>query len=61
MISSIYTSPGEKEHHDGDPEVGGGGVDPHLDGQGLEEGEWVGRRRELLLVEDADTWRLCDR
>ena len=43
-----YTS--QEEHGDGHPEIGRGGVDPDLDGEGLEEGEWAGWRRKLLLV-----------
>ena len=43
MKSKVYwghtTLPGQQEHKDGDPEVGCGHVDPHIQRQGGEEGE----------------------
>ena len=50
VLPLVGSDPGQEEHGDGDPQVGRRGVDPHLDGERLEEGERTGRRRKLFLV-----------
>ena len=46
--------PGEYEEQDGDPEVGKDHVDPHVHRQRRQEGEEVGRRGRLLLVQNSN-------
>ena len=48
--------PGEKEHENGNPEVGRRHVDPDVQGQGLKEGEEVGGRRVFLLEQNSDAY-----
>ena len=54
VVPLVGAEPGEDEQEDGHPEVGRGGVDPHVQGQWGEEGEQVRRLLLGLLVEDAD-------
>ena len=39
VVPLVRAEPGEDEEEDRDPEVGHGGVDPHVQGQRREEGE----------------------
>ena len=52
---NIFFLPGEKKHGEGGAKVGGGHVDPHVQGEGLDEGEEVWRGRRRLLVQDPNS------
>ena len=52
---ACFFLPGEKKHGEGGAEVGGGHVDPHVQGEGLDEGEEVWRGRRRLLVQDPNS------
>ena len=54
VVPLVRAEPGEDKEEDRYPEVGHGGVDPHVQGQRRQEGEQVWRFLLRLLVEDAD-------
>ena len=55
-MTVVQELPGQQEHGEGGPQVGCRHVDPHVEGQGLQEREQVRGGRLLLLEQDPNSW-----